>query len=105
MGITQPASALSTLPREQKSLISLGSCYPQPGSCRRPQAGGGSLGDGDASRARAKAVTKQPKFTEQDEEPSCKAGLVQERLRSIAAMSHPLECGLAVWFWEISAIL
>ena len=33
------------------------------------QAGGGSLGDADASGARAKAVTKQPRFTEQDEEP------------------------------------
>ena len=64
------------------------------------------MGDADATGARAKAVTKQPRFMEQDEEPSRKAGvLVQEVSRSIAAVSRALECGRAVWFWEISAIL
>ena len=64
------------------------------------------MGDADATGARAKAVIKQPRFMEQDEEPSRKAGmLVQEVSRSIAAVSHALECGRAVRFWEISAIL
>ena len=52
------------------------------------------MGDADASMARAKVVTKQPRPMEQDEEPPRKAEmLVQEVSRSIAALSHPLECG------------
>jgi hypothetical protein len=91
---------------KQKSLVNLGSHYPQSGSRRRPQAGGGSVGDADVSGARAEAVTKQPRFMEQNEEQSRKAALlVQEVSRSIAAVFRPLECGRAVWFWPTAVIL
>ena len=43
---------------KQESFVSLDSRYPQLGSRRCPLAGGGSLGDADASEARAKTVGK-----------------------------------------------
>jgi len=51
-GINRRACTLSPAKGNRSPSSTLAGCYPQLGSRRRPQAGGGSLGDVDESRAR-----------------------------------------------------